>query len=63
MITMLNVEDAKSPTIMEMAREIKRECIGIEYSECSGLCECFDENRGCLLYGNDPSDWEIGRME
>lgn len=63
MITMLNVEDAKGPTIMEMARDIKAICVGIERSDCSSKCELYDDYLGCKLLGNDPSDWDIGEEE
>lgn len=60
MIEFVNKEDAHGPSIMEMAREIKDICTGIEYADCSAECECFDKDTGaCRLYGDDPSDWDI----
>lgn len=63
MIELVNKEDAQGPSIMEMARDIKAICVGIERSDCSSKCELYDDYLGCKLLGNDPSDWDLGEQE
>lgn len=58
MITLVNKEDAQGLSIMELAREIKTMCLSVERQECK-KCELYDENIECMLFGNDPSDWDI----
>lgn len=62
MIEFANKEDAQGLSIMEMARDIKAICVGIERSDCSSKCELYDDYLGCKLLGNDPSDRDIGEM-
>ena len=63
MIELVNKEDAQGSSIKEMAREIKRKCMRIDRGECPSLCECFDDEEGCLLRGAEPSDWNVGEEE
>ena len=53
---------SKEQTVKEMARAIKEICVTIDYGECPACCELFDDDKGCLLSGDDPSYWEIGEM-
>lgn len=53
---------SKEQTVKEMARAIKEICVTIDYGECPAYCELFDDEKGCLLSGDDPSYWEIGEM-
>ena len=59
MIEMLNKEDAKGPSILELAKEIRDRCIQLDYAECID-CPCYDtSNDGCRLHGDDPVSWNI----
>ena len=64
MIEMLNKEDAKGPSILELAKEIQRQCFEIKADECHAKCPAFNRAYGaCALNGLIPADWDLDQEE